>query len=194
MKEMDPKHNHANLRELSDMELLGMVKDDRMDAFEELYNRHWKKLYTYAYKRIRSKEITEEIVQDFLANLWAGRKSIVIKTSFEGYIYTAVRNLVLNCIAKETRRNAYTQFVKLFKTDEDNSTEQTVYVRDFYYNLQKELNYLPEKCRSIFEMSRQENKSNKEIAEQLGISEKTVEGHLTKAIRRLRVNLNSLFF
>ncbi|MBW4889137.1 RNA polymerase sigma-70 factor [Mucilaginibacter sp. HMF5004] len=191
---MDLKSDHDNLKQLSDMELLGMVKNDSIEAFEELYHRHWKKLYTFAYKRIRSKEITEEIVQDFLANLWAGRKSIVIKTSFEGYIYTAVRNLVLNCIAKETRRNAYTQFVKLFKSDEDYSTEQTVHVRDFYYNLQKELSYLPEKCRSVFEMSRHENKSNKEIAAQLGISEKTVEGHLTKAIRRLRINLNSLFF
>jgi RNA polymerase sigma-70 factor (family 1) len=191
---MDSKYGYSDLKALTDIELLAMVRDDRMDAFEELYHRHWKKLYSFAYKRIRSKEITEEIVQDFLANLWAGRKNIIVKTSFEGYIYTAVRNLVLNCIAKETRRNAYNSFVQLFKTELDNTTEQTVYVRDFYYNLQKELSYLPEKCRSVFEMSRQENKSNKEIAAQLGISEKTVESHLTKAIKRLRVNLNSLLF
>ncbi len=191
---MGSKNEHSELKHISDNELLEMVKNDRVDAFEELYNRHWKKLYAFAFKRIRSKEITEEIVQEFLANLWAGRKNINIKTSFDGYIYTSVRNLVLNCIAKETRRNAYTQFVQLFKAETDNSTEQTVYVRDFYYKLQKELSYLPEKCRSVFEMSRHENKSNKEIAEELGISEKTVESHLTKAIRRLRVNLNSLFF
>ena len=191
---MASKNSRSNLINLSDIELLAMVKDDSMEAFEELYNRYWKKLYAFAYKRIRSREITEEIIQDFLANLWAGRKNLVIKTSFEGYIYTAVRNLVLNCIAKETRRNAYTQFLQLFKTEEDNSTEETVNVRDFYFNLQKELNYLPAKCRSVFEMSRQENKSNKQIADELGISEKTVESHLTKAIRRLRVNLNSLFF
>jgi RNA polymerase sigma-70 factor (ECF subfamily) len=191
---MDSKHRQSDLNALTDIELLAMVKNDRMDAFEELYHRHWKKLYSFAYKRIRSKEITEEIVQDFLTNLWAGRKNIVVKTSFEGYIYTSIRNLVLNCIAKETRRNAYNSFVQLFRTELDNTTEQTVYVRDFYYNLQMELSYLPEKCRSVFEMSRQENKSNKEIAAQLGISEKTVESHLTKAIKRLRVNLNSLFF
>jgi RNA polymerase sigma-70 factor (family 1) len=191
---MDLNHGYSDLKSLTDIELLALVRDDCMDAFEELYHRHWKKLYSFAYKRIRSKEITEEIVQDFLANLWAGRKNIIVKTSFEGYIYTSIRNLVLNCIAKETRRNAYNSFVQLFKTELDNTTEQTVYVRDFYYNLQKELSYLPEKCRSVFEMSRQENKSNKEIAAQLGISEKTVESHLTKAIRRLRINLNTLFF
>ena len=171
-----------------------MLGDDCMEAFEELYHRHWKKLYAFAYKRLRSKEMTEEVVQDFLTNLWANRRSIVIKTSFEGYIYTSVRNLVLNYIAKETRRSAYTQFVQMFRSEVDNSTEETVYIKDFYSNLQKELEYLPAKCRSVFEMSRQENKSNKEIAEQLGISEKTVEGHLTKAIRRLRIHLNTLFF
>lgn len=186
--------NPANLKNLTDDDLLVMLGNDRMDAFEELYNRHWKKLYTYAYKRIRSKEISEEIVQDFLTNLWANRKTLVVKSSFEGYIYTSIRNLVLNCIAKETRRNAYSQFIKLFKTEVDNTTEETLYIKDFYFNLQKELSYLPTKCRSVFEMSRQENKSNKEIASELGISEKTVESHLTKAIRRLRVHLNSVFF
>jgi RNA polymerase sigma-70 factor (family 1) len=133
-------------------------------------------------------------LQDFLTNLWAGRKTLAIKTSFEGYIYTSIRNLVINCVAKETRRNAYNQFIQLFKTDTDNSTEETVYIKDLYFNLQRELSHLPSKCRSVFEMSRQENKTNKQIAAELGISEKTVESHLTKAIRRLRIHLNSLFF
>ncbi len=178
---------------LPDGELLGLVRNDSMEAFEELYNRYWKSLYSFAYKRVRSKEISEEIVQEFLANLWAGRKTLVIKTSFEGYIYTAVRNLVFNYIAKETRRKAYSHFVQLFKMDTDNSTEETINTRDLQQNIEKGLNNLPEKCRSVFELSRRENKSNKEIALELGISEKTVESHLTKAIKRLRVTLNSAF-
>lgn len=184
----------AEFKLLPDGELLGLVRNDSMEAFEELYNRYWKSLYSFAYKRVRSKEISEEIVQEFLANLWAGRKTLVIKTSFEGYIYTAVRNLVFNYIAKETRRKAYSHFVQLFKVDTDNSTEETINTRDLQQNIEKGLNDLPEKCRSVFELSRRENKSNKEIALELGISEKTVESHLTKAIKRLRVTLNSAFF
>jgi len=184
----------AEFKLLPDFELLGLVRNDSMEAFEELYNRYWKSLYSFAYKRVRSKEISEEIVQEFLANLWAGRKTLVIKTSFEGYIYTAVRNLVFNYIAKETRRKAYSHFVQLFKVDTDNSTEETINTRDLQQNIEKGLNNLPEKCRSVFELSRRENKSNKEIALELGISEKTVESHLTKAIKRLRVTLNSAFF
>lgn len=182
------------LKLLPDAELLAQVRDDSMEAFEELYNRHWKNLYSFAYKRVRNKEIAEEIVQDFLTNLWAGRKTMIIKTSFEGYIYTAVRNLVFNYIAKETRRKAYSQFAQLFKIDADNTTEETITTRDLQLNIEKGLDHLPEKCRSVFELSRRQNKSNKEIAIELGISEKTVESHLTKAIKRLRVTLNSAFF
>ncbi|WP_448700244.1 RNA polymerase sigma-70 factor [Mucilaginibacter sp. AW1-3] len=190
---MSLSNSHTPLKLLPDAELLALVKSDNMEAFEELYYRHWKNLYSFAYKRVRSKEISEEIVQDFLTNLWAGRKTLIIKTSFEGYIYTAVRNLVFNYIARETRRKAYSHFVQLFKIDTDNSTEETIDTRDLQQNIEKGLHDLPEKCRSVFELSRHENKSNKEIALELGISEKTVEGHLTKAIKRLRVTLNSAF-
>lgn len=191
---MSVSNANTELKLLPDDELLGLVRNDSMEAFEELYNRYWKSLYSFAYKRVRSKEISEEIVQEFLANLWAGRKKLVIKTSFEGYIYTAVRNLVFNYIAKETRRKAYSHFVQLFKMDTDNSTEETINTRDLQQNIEKGLHDLPEKCRSVFELSRHENKSNKEIALELGISEKTVESHLTKAIKRLRVTLNSALF
>jgi len=191
---MSVNNAHKPLKHLPDAELLDLVKGDNMEAFEELYNRHWKNLYAFAYKRVRSKEVAEEIVQDFLANLWAGRKTMMIKTSFEGYIYTAIRNLVFNYIAKETRRKAYSHFLELFKVDADNSTEEMITTRDLQENIEKGLDNLPEKCRSVFELSRHENKSNKEIAAELGISEKTVEGHLTKAIKRLRVTLNSALF
>jgi len=191
---MPLSNTNIELKLLPDVELLALVRSDNMEAFEELYNRYWKSLYSFAYKRVRSKEISEEIVQDFLANLWAGRKTLVINTSFEGYIYTAVRNLVFNYIAKETRRQAYSHFIQLFKMDTDNSTEETINTRDLQQNIERGLNDLPEKCRSVFELSRRENKSNKEIALELGISEKTVESHLTKAIKRLRVTLNSAFF
>jgi RNA polymerase sigma-70 factor (family 1) len=191
---MGSRRNHSDLKDLTSEALLAMVKDDSMEAFEQLYFRYWKTLYAFAYNRLRSKEVAEEIVQEFLTNLWAGRHGFNLKTSFSSYIFVSVRNLVLNYIAKEMRRSAYSQFIKLFESDAENPTEQTVYIRDIQYNLQRELEFLPAKCRSVFEMSRHEHKTNKQIAKELGISEKTVESHLTKAIRRLRVSLNMLFF
>ncbi|MES2276559.1 MAG: RNA polymerase sigma-70 factor [Bacteroidota bacterium] len=171
-----------------------MLKGDDMYAFDELYARYFKNLYAFAYKRVKSKEIAEEIVQEFLTNLWLKRKELVIGKSFIGYIYTSVRNMILNAVARELRRKAYQQYSRLFHTESDNSTEQTVIVNELNKNLQQEICHLPERCRSVFELSRNDHKSNKEIAQELGISEKTVEGHLTNAIKWLRVHLNAILF
>jgi RNA polymerase sigma-70 factor (family 1) len=191
---MASRSNNSHLKDLTPEALLEMVKGDNMEAFEELYFRYWKTLYSFAYKKVGTKEIAEEIVQEFLTNLWANRKQLTINSSFTGYIFIAVRNLVVNYISREMRRNTYSQFAKLFRSDIDESTEQTIMIRDLHLNMQRELEFLPSKCRSVFEMSRLDFKTNKQIAEELGISEKAVEGHLTRAIRRLRISLNTIFF
>lgn len=182
----------SELKILSDEVLVQLLKEGRTDAFEELYNRYWNKLYAAAYKRIRSREISEEVVQDFFTSLWLNRNTTEIKTSFAAYVYTAVRYLVLAYIQKEIVRNTYR--LGLLTDKPDNSTEETVITNDLLLNINKEVELLPVKCKSVFELSRKEHKTNKEIASELGISEKTVENHLTKALRRLRVGLNSFLF
>jgi RNA polymerase sigma-70 factor (ECF subfamily) len=74
----------------------------------------------------------------------------------------------------------------------DNSTEENYYYKELLERVEVEVNHLPPKCRNVFELSRKQYKTNKEIAQLMGISEKTVENHLTKALRYLRVNLNSV--
>ncbi len=191
---MNSRKNKFFYKNLTDQALIEMLKGDDMYAFDELYARYFKNLYAFAYKRVKSKEIAEEIVQEFLTNLWLKRKELVIGKSFIGYIYTSVRNMILNAVARELRRKAYQQYSRLFHTESDNSTEQTVIVNELNKNLQQEICHLPERCRSVFELSRNDHKSNKEIAQELGISEKTVEGHLTNAIKWLRVHLNAILF
>ncbi|MNX80571.1 RNA polymerase sigma factor [compost metagenome] len=87
-------------------------------------------------------------------------------------------------------RSTYKEAIKTDKVD--NSTEETVMLNDLVLNLNKEVEQLPIKCKSVFELSRREYKTNKEIALELGISEKTVENQLTKALRRIRIGLNGL--
>ncbi|MDB5120642.1 MAG: polymerase, sigma-24 subunit, subfamily [Sphingobacteriales bacterium] len=178
-----------NLENLSDKELLDFLKKDHADAFEEIFNRHWSNLYSAAYKRIRNKETAEEIVQDLFTSIWFKRSTLEIEGSIAAYFSTAVRYRVLNHIYKETIRENHKESLMLVSNNSDTSTEDIILVNDLNRNIQKEISQLPEKCRSVFELSRKEHKSNREIAEFLGISEKTVENHLTKAIRRLRVGL-----
>lgn len=179
-----------NLKELSDMELCALLVESDNHAFEEIFNRYWSVLYSAAYKRLKSHEKTEEIVQDLFTLLWSKREGIQIHTSLSGYLLTTVRYLVLNHFQRESVRESYKNSLDLAHAY-DNSTEDTIFLNDLKRNLEKEVNNLPPQCRSIYELSRNQHIVNSEIATLLSISEKTVEGHLTKAIKRLKVRLKT---
>ncbi len=179
-----------NFKKLSDMELCALLVKSDNGAFEEVFGRYWSALYSAAYKRVKSHEKAEEIVQDLFTLLWAKRENINIHTSLSGYLFTSVRYLVLNHIQKELVRDTYKGSLDLTGVY-DNSTEDTILLNDLKRNIEKEVSNLPPQCRSIYELSRKHHKINREIAELLSISEKTVEGHLTKAIRQLKIRLNT---
>ena len=181
-----------NFEKLSDERLSLLLFNGDNGAFEEIFNRYWSKLYAAAYKRVKHREAAEEIVQDLFTLLWSKRKSVQIHTSLAAYLYTSVRYMVFNHLQKEMVRGNYKDSVQVGNIFYDNSTEETVLLNDLNRNIEKEVNHQPPKCRSGFELSRKKNKTNREIAEVLDISEKTVEGHLTKAIKLLKLSLSDI--
>lgn len=181
------------MHELTNEEILVLIQQGDEAAFEELYNRYWKKLYNAIYSRTRSVEWAEGIVQDFFTSLWLKREKLKISSSFEAYAFTAVRYHLFHYIRKEVIRKKYSDAVKVLPVHHPNSTEEAVLLNDLNSRLSTAINHLPEKCRSVFELSRREHKSNREIAEELGISEKTVENHLTRALKHLRLSLKEIF-
>ncbi|SEO78609.1 RNA polymerase sigma-70 factor [Mucilaginibacter sp. OK283] len=180
----------------SDEELTGLIQSDELVAFEEIYNRYWYKMYVFTNKRLRCKEASEEIVQNFFTKFWQNRNTIKIDESLRAYLFSSISYLIINHLKKEALKNQYLQLSYIAVEDRlDNSTEDIVHLNDLQSIIDKELEKLPVRCRSVFELSRKGNKSNKEIARVLNISEKTVENHITNAIRYLRINLkNSLLF
>lgn len=176
---------------LSEKELVELLREDKLSAFKELYKRYWKKLYGAAYKRLRNKEQCEEIVQELFTNLWVKRHELPLINGVSSYLYTSVTHLVIDHYRKELVRQKYRETFKLVHYQEaDNSTEEAILLKDLTETIESEISQLPDKCRSVYELSRKEHKSNKEIAMQMGISEKTVENHLTKALKRLQLGLS----
>lgn len=176
----------------SETNLLALLKQGDVIAFEELYERYWSKLYSAAYKRMGKREAAEEIVQDIFTSLWIKRSSLVINSSFESYLFASVKYMVFASFQKENHRKTYESYIVRAKNDVDNSTMETIDWNELKQNVSAEVEKLPEKCRKVYELSRKEFRSNKEIAFSLGISEKTVENHLTRALRTLRVNLKQV--
>lgn len=176
----------------SDEKLSILLFEGDTCAFEEIFNRYWLKLYAAAFKRVKSREVAEEIIQDLFTLLWTKRETIQIHTSLAAYLFTSVRYMVFNHIQKNIVRENYKDSFQTANIFCDNSTEETVFLNELIRNIEKEVKYLPPQCRSVFELSRKENKTNREIAEVLGISEKTVEGHLTKAIKQLKGGLTDI--
>jgi RNA polymerase sigma-70 factor (ECF subfamily) len=105
-----------------------LLQGHELVAFDEIYRRYWQGLYSMAYKRVQSREISEEIVQDIFTSLWASRTSSSI-TNLSAYLFTAVKYKVINHQAKEISRKSYAkEQVRMVR--EDNSTEETVLLDD----------------------------------------------------------------
>lgn len=174
----------------TDLDLCHLIQQNDLPAFEELYNRYWQKLFAAAYDRIRLKEPCEEIIQEIFVSLWEKRQYLDIQVGVGPFLYKAVKYKVI-----DHYRRKLTQQKHLYAVSKngyvDNSVEENVFLNDLKSHIEKVVLQLPPKCRSVYELSRIEQKSNKEIAIILNISEKTVEGHLTKALHTLRMSLGN---
>lgn len=176
--------------------IIMLTHEDDTFAFSELYNRYWDKLFGAAYKRLKSVEAAEEIVQDLFTDIWLRRKELHIKSDLPVYFFSAVKYRVINYVHKQIVKSAFEVKGAVVYSEFDNSTEETVIANDLKNRIDQNVQLLPDKCREVYQLSRDQYQSNKDIARQLSISEKTVENQITKALKRLRTSLNtfSLFF
>jgi len=182
------------LNGILDSELLNLlINEDDKFAFSELYNRYWDKLFGAAYKRLRTVEAAEEIVQDIFTDIWSRRKELNIKSELPVYLYSAVKYQVINYIHKQAIQHSFQVKSTGILTELDNSTEETIIANDLRNRIEEDVQLLPDRCREVYQLSRNQSQSNKDIAAQLSISEKTVENQITKALKRLRTSLNSFF-
>jgi RNA polymerase sigma-70 factor (family 1) len=173
----------------SEPELISLLKTGDEAAFTEIYNRYWKKLFTVAANKIDDLEEAREIVQNIFISLWNRRTQLEIKGALSNYLAVSVKYRVINVLDKQNNHQIYLNSLRI--SDIDDSTQQWLEFMELKEKLAELVAELPEKCRLVFVLSREQGNSQKEIAKKLGISEKTVEGHLTKAIKSLKTGLNT---
>ena len=168
------------------MQLAALLRTGDEAAFKIIYSRYWKKLLVVAAKRLDNKEDAEEVLQDIFLNLWKRKEAFELKTGFDNYFAVAVKFEIINHLAKKTREG---QRNTAFAQESSGSQDQA-YVRFDLETLQQQLEHtissLPPKCQLIFRMSREKDYTNRKIAEELQISQKGVEKHITAALKVLK--------
>jgi RNA polymerase sigma-70 factor (ECF subfamily) len=177
---------------LSDTILLIKLQEGDHDAFNEIYNRYWKKLYFVAYKHLAENVEAEEIVQEVFLALWSKRSSLKIE-SLPAYLAAMTRYAVYH----KLRHRKKTPFTTLEKID-DNGIGRILEEGSFENKLLLEIvsklaNELPEKCRLVFINNKLLDRPLAEVAEGLGISVKTAEAHLSKALKIIRTKAGDSF-
>lgn len=180
-------HYHS----LDDLQLLALFqKENDVKAFEELYHRHWFKLYSIALKDTRSKYLAEELTQEIFGRIWKNRNKGYIN-NLGAYLAVSLKHAISNERRRKNDQHPFsTSGTPAISGD---SVEAMIDYRTLQHDLEKSLKVLPERTRDIFRQSRYENKTANEIAKDMDISQKTVEYHITKAIKVLKIRLRAYF-
>jgi RNA polymerase sigma-70 factor (family 1) len=173
----------------SDQELIDRIKVDDDDAFTQIYTRYWKALLSIAANKIKDLEEAEEIVQDIFVQLWKRRHELEITGELNNYLAVSVKYRVIKVLAKRQSQQKYLDYQSTRGLLLDNSTQEWLDFEELKVRLGELVARLPEKCRLVYQMSKESYCSQKQIAEVLNISEKTVEAHLSKATKSLRAGL-----
>jgi len=177
---------------LSDEALLQEFQAGNIQAFELLYNRYKGLLYIHAYKMLRDEDEAKDVVQELFAKLYTRADTICLKTTFSAYLYTSIRNRILDIIAHTRIKTRYLASLGEFLDRGVATTDQLMREKELAFQIEKEVAMLPEKMRLIFEMSRKGSLSHKEIAARLDISDKTVKKQINNAIKLIKVRLHLL--
>ena len=155
-------------------------------VFETLYREHWKKLYAICYSQTKNVQASEELVQDIFISLWNRWEDLVITSSLENYLIRAAKLKTIDYFRAVQRSKEVgdlaPEALDIRTTNTENETE-TIFLRDHMAHL---IEQLPEKCQKVFLLSREQQLNTNEIALELGISQKTVKNHITKALTFLR--------
>ena len=176
--------------------ILKMLRKGDEAAFEVVFKSFYSKLYAFSKDYVTDSAIAENIVQDAFMVLWNKRAGLEEKTNLNAYLYTVVKNLSLNYLRHISVSTAYQKYEKSKKEElnlniqalNDLETSKLA-VKEIEQIIEETLDNLPLRCREVFEMSRFSGMKNREIADELGITEKAVEANVSRALKALKISL-----
>ncbi|SEM53077.1 RNA polymerase sigma-70 factor, ECF subfamily [bacterium A37T11] len=175
----------------NDEALVPLLYKGDHEAFTEIYNRYLSLLYRHAYKVLNDSEACNDVVQEVFVTLWAKRESLSLTGTLSAYLYTMVRNRVLDQVSHQQVVEKYIGSIRDFANQGSWTTDERMREKELLAIIEAEKAKLPPRTRELFELNREQNLSYKEIGQQLNISEKTVKKQVHNALKALRIKLSS---
>jgi len=170
--------------------IIRISKHDDQSAFEELFNLYFAWLKTVARAIVRNNEDAEEVVEDVFVKFWFMRDKLDQIINIETYLYTAIKNQSYNYVKKFYKG----YLVELQEESDDQayiiSPEEVLIIEELKTKIESAILNLPDKCREIFTLVRQNGHSHKKAAELLNLSPKTIENQLGIAIKKIKLELD----
>ncbi|MDD7887725.1 RNA polymerase sigma factor [Flavivirga sp. 57AJ16] len=175
------------LKSYSDKELLEQISLGNSHAFRELHYRYSAKMFTYGFNVLRNKEICEDLVQNIFIDFWTKRKNNKIK-NIKSYLFGAVKYQLFNYFRDQ--KMTYEDITRLNIIDVSIGVSKEMEYQELEEAIRTSFCKLPNRCKEIFELSRYQNKSHKEISEELEISIQAVKNQISKAISSIKKDLH----
>lgn len=177
----------------SDNELLILINEKNSHAFTELYHRYKKPLLIYAYQKLENRQEAEDVVSELFIKLWNNNQSIVLQKEFKYYAFKMLKNSILNQISNAQRIQVFVDSLRQFSASHQNDTDFLIREKQFNSEVDGFLNQYSERQNQMVKM-RLEGYRNPEIAEELGMSEKTVRNQYSSILKRIKAKFSSILF
>ena len=183
------------MKEIADSELLELTKQSSYPAFNELYQRYWKYIYTIAYKKLGDKDDAADLTQNVFMEFYDKREQLNIRIPLKNYLRTAILYKLSNYFrTKGFQEKHYLSFQKFLQQSQDSdrsfdsltSRENELEFEEMVELIYRTIDEMPDKMKEIFLMSRSEQYSIIEMAEKLGLSPQTIKNQISKAFSRIR--------
>ncbi|MCZ4222523.1 RNA polymerase sigma-70 factor [Pedobacter rhodius] len=178
----------------TDQELAGFLKSGDRLAYEEIYHRYKFILHNHAWNKFRNKQEAEDALQEVFAKLWDKRLLLEPNVNLSGYLYTAVRNYFLNFIARKDVQDRYVSYIQKFAEEQSVLTDHRIRENQLKEHIEKEIEALPPRMREVFELSRKEHLTHREIAARLGTSEETVKKQISAVLKVMRAKFGLVVY
>ncbi|CAM3816999.1 RNA polymerase sigma-70 factor [Mucilaginibacter galii] len=170
--------------------LFRLLCEGDKEAFDQIYNLYWKRLFLYVVKVIKDSEAAEDIVQEIFVSLWLRRQEITEQRTLSGYLFTAARFKGINYVQDQLKKGKHADsLINHFNASQD-GLDDLMEAKELNLIINKEIEKLPPKMRDVFVLSRRDQLSHKEISEKLQISDKTVKKQINNALKHFKLVLS----